>query len=71
LDFLGGISLLLLGFEIGGLSIKLILALGSAKSQRKTLIVPDKDADGLSAGVIVWRTLVGVSFLFSIHTRVS
>lgn len=28
-----------------------------AASQRKTLIVPDKDADGLSAGVIVYRTL--------------
>jgi single-stranded DNA-specific DHH superfamily exonuclease len=29
----------------------------SAKQSRLTLLVPDKDADGLSAGVIVWRTL--------------
>ena len=29
----------------------------SAASQQPTLIVPDKDADGLSAGVIVHRTL--------------
>lgn len=30
----------------------------SAASQKPTLIVPDKDADGLSAGVIVHRTLL-------------
>jgi single-stranded DNA-specific DHH superfamily exonuclease len=30
----------------------------SASAQRRTLIVPDKDADGLSSGVIVYRTLV-------------
>ena len=30
----------------------------SATAQKKTLIVPDKDADGLSAGVIVHSTLV-------------
>jgi single-stranded DNA-specific DHH superfamily exonuclease len=30
----------------------------SALSQEKTLIVPDKDADGLSSGVIIHRTLV-------------
>jgi hypothetical protein len=30
----------------------------SASAQQRTLIVPDKDADGLSAGVIVHRTLV-------------
>ncbi|KAF4635140.1 hypothetical protein G7Y89_g2958 [Cudoniella acicularis] len=29
-----------------------------AAAQKRTLIVPDKDADGLSAGVIVYRTLV-------------
>ena len=29
----------------------------SAASNQKTLIVPDKDADGLDAGVIVLRTL--------------
>ncbi|KAM3070003.1 hypothetical protein ACMFMF_008354 [Clarireedia jacksonii] len=29
-----------------------------AKAQKPTLIVPDKDADGLSAGVIVHRTLL-------------
>lgn len=30
----------------------------SAEAQRRTLIVPDKDTDGLSAGVIIHRTLV-------------
>lgn len=30
----------------------------SAKANEKTLIVPDKDADGLSSGVILHRTLV-------------
>ena len=29
----------------------------SASSQSKTLIAPDKDADGLSSGVILYRTL--------------
>ncbi|KAF8857023.1 DHH family protein-like protein [Acephala macrosclerotiorum] len=29
-----------------------------AAAQKPTLIVPDKDADGLSAGVIIYRTLV-------------
>lgn len=29
-----------------------------AKAQKPTLIVPDKDADGLSAGVIMYRTLI-------------
>lgn len=29
----------------------------SASAQEKTLIVPDKDADGLSSGVIILRTL--------------
>ena len=31
--------------------------LNSASAQKSTLIVPDKDADGLSAGVIIHRTL--------------
>ena len=30
----------------------------SAAAQKKTLIVPDKDADGLDAGAIVYKTLV-------------
>jgi nanoRNase/pAp phosphatase (c-di-AMP/oligoRNAs hydrolase) len=30
----------------------------SAQSGKKTLIVPDKDADGLSSGVTIYRTLV-------------
>jgi hypothetical protein len=30
----------------------------SAAAQKPTLIVPDKDADGLSSGVIIHRTLV-------------
>lgn len=29
----------------------------SAKNKRRTLLVPDKDADGLSSGVILYRTL--------------
>lgn len=32
----------------------------SATSNAKTLIVPDKDADGLDAGVIVHRTLTAL-----------
>ncbi|KAI4113538.1 MAG: hypothetical protein LQ338_008159 [Usnochroma carphineum] len=32
----------------------------SATSQQKTLIVPDKDADGLDAGVIIHRTLTAL-----------
>lgn len=32
--------------------------ISSASAQKPTLIVPDKDADGLSAGVIMYRTLV-------------
>jgi single-stranded DNA-specific DHH superfamily exonuclease len=30
----------------------------SAVAQQRTLIVPDKDADGLSSGVIIHRTLL-------------
>lgn len=30
----------------------------SVSAQEKTLIVPDKDADGLTSGSILWRTLV-------------
>jgi hypothetical protein len=36
----------------------LSLMLTSAAAQKPTLIVPDKDADGLSSGVIIHRTLV-------------
>ena len=32
----------------------------SAQAKKKTLIVPDKDADGLDAGVILVRTLVAL-----------
>ncbi len=32
----------------------------SASSQSKTLIVPDKDADGLDSGVILYKTLVAL-----------
>ncbi|KAH8791625.1 DHH family protein-like protein [Hyaloscypha finlandica] len=41
-----------------------------AKAQKPTLIVPDKDADGLSSGVIVHRTLVKLgldSKLLDVH----
>ena len=34
--------------------------LSSASSRKNTLIVPDKDADGLSSGVIVYRTLTAL-----------
>jgi single-stranded DNA-specific DHH superfamily exonuclease len=37
---------------------KILAEIHSASSQQRTLIVPDKDADGLSAGVIIHRTLV-------------
>jgi len=36
----------------------LLLTKHSATAQKPTLIVPDKDADGLSSGVIIHRTLV-------------
>ena len=42
----------------------------SATSAGKTLIVPDKDADGLDAGVIVHRTLVSLGLspsLIDVH----
>ena len=41
-----------------------------AASQKKTLIVPDKDADGLDAGVILHRTLVSLGLppsLIDVH----
>jgi nanoRNase/pAp phosphatase (c-di-AMP/oligoRNAs hydrolase) len=41
-----------------------------AASCKKTLIVPDKDADGLSSGVILYRTLVALGLdpaLISVH----
>ncbi|KAG9763839.1 DHH family protein, partial [Aureobasidium melanogenum] len=34
------------------------IILDCARSQKTTLIVPDKDADGLSSGVILHRTLI-------------
>jgi DHH family len=34
--------------------------LPSASSRKNTLIVPDKDADGLSSGVIIYRTLTAL-----------
>lgn len=34
--------------------------MASAASKEKTLIVPDKDADGLDAGVIIHRTLTAL-----------
>lgn len=42
------------------LSIMLILLIRSASAREKTLIVPDKDADGLGAGVIIHRTLTAL-----------
>ena len=42
----------------------------SAASRSKTLIVPDKDADGLDAGVIIHRTLVALGMspdLIDVH----
>ena len=35
----------------------------SAAAQSKVLIVPDKDADGLSSGVIIYRTLAKLGLL--------
>lgn len=42
----------------------------SAASQSKTLIVPDKDADGLDAGVIIYKTLIALGLspdLLDVH----
>ncbi len=42
----------------------------SAASQGKTLIVPDKDADGLDAGVIIHKTLIALGMapgLIGVH----
>lgn len=50
--------------------MKILANFYSASSQQRTLIVPDKDADGLSAGVIVHRTLVTLGLdpsLISVH----
>ena len=44
--------------------------LDSATKQQKTLLVPDKDADGLDAGVIVYRTLMALGLsetLIDVH----
>jgi len=35
-------------------------ALSSVASREKTLLVPDKDADGLDAGAIIYKTLVSL-----------
>ena len=43
---------------------------GSAAAQSKVLIVPDKDADGLDAGVILHKTLVSLGLspdLIDVH----
>jgi single-stranded DNA-specific DHH superfamily exonuclease len=37
-----------------------LVYLYSAASSTRTLLVPDKDADGLSAGVILYRSLVAL-----------
>ena len=44
-------------FQLSAMNPKLIKADHSAESNARTLIVPDKDADGLDAGVILWKTL--------------
>ena len=44
--------------------------LSSASSRKNTLIVPDKDADGLSSGVIIYRTLTALGLdpsLIGVH----
>lgn len=44
--------------------------MNSAASQGKTLIVPDKDADGLDSGVILYKTLVALGLsphLIDVH----
>lgn len=46
------------------------LTLNSAEAGKKTLIVPDKDADGLTSGAILYRTLVLLGLspdLISVH----
>lgn len=47
-----------------------MLTSASAASSGKTLIVPDKDADGLDAGVIIHRTLTALGLspsLIDVH----
>lgn len=49
---------------------RLIGDFSSATSEEKTLIVPDKDADGLDAGVIIHKTLISLglpSHLIEVH----
>ena len=49
---------------------ELILSHHSASSQGKTLIVPDGDVDGLSAGVIIYKTLTALGLppsLIEVH----
>jgi single-stranded DNA-specific DHH superfamily exonuclease len=50
--------------------VKILAKCNSAGYRKPTLIVPDKDADGLSSGVIVHRTLVKLGLdpnLLDIH----
>lgn len=52
------------------LDTKALAEIRSAVSQQRTLIVPDKDADGLTAGVIIHHTLVTLGLdpsLISVH----
>jgi len=46
-----------LSFSLSFVSFVRLMKQCSAKAQKQTLIVPDKDADGLSSGVILRRTL--------------
>jgi single-stranded DNA-specific DHH superfamily exonuclease len=48
----------------------ILIIFDSASAKKPTLIVPDKDADGLSAGVIIHRTLVALGLdksLLDVH----
>jgi hypothetical protein len=45
-------------FDFNNDSLHIGLTTNSAKSNKKTLIVPDKDADGLSSGAILRHTLI-------------
>ena len=44
-------------YAVEGPNCCFVLTIRSAEAQAKTIIVPDKDSDGLSSGVIVQRTL--------------
>ena len=54
----------------GASSTDWLVYLSSAAAKQKTLIVPDKDADGLDAGVIIYRTLTALGLedsLIDVH----